>query len=46
MLGLGLSLSSFKTVRSNKITILHTNDAHHIDPFPADDLSQCDMGGV
>ncbi|WP_339919985.1 metallophosphatase [uncultured Flavobacterium sp.] len=47
MLGLGLSLSSFKTVEVTKITILHTNDVHsHIDPFPADDPRNTNMGGV
>jgi len=47
MLGLGLSLSSFKTVEVTKITILHTNDVHsHIDPFPADDPRNANMGGV
>lgn len=47
MLGLGLSLSGFKTVEVTKITILHTNDVHsHIDPFPADDPRNANMGGV
>ena len=47
MLGLGLSISSFKTVEVTKITILHTNDVHsHIDPFPADDPRNANMGGV
>jgi 5'-nucleotidase len=43
----GLSLSSFTTVESNHITILHTNDVHsHIDPFPADHPRNANMGGV
>ena len=47
MLGLGLSLSSFKTTELKKITILHTNDVHsHIDPFPADHPRNANMGGV
>jgi 5'-nucleotidase len=30
-----------------KLTILHTNDVHsHIDPFPADDPRNPNMGGV
>ncbi len=45
--GLGLSLSSFKSDAIKKITILHTNDVHsHIDPFPADDPRNANMGGV
>ena len=38
LLGLsGVSLSSFSTIDTKKITILHTNDTHsHIDPFPID----------
>lgn len=47
MVGLGLSLSSFKTVDIKHLTILHTNDVHsHIDPFPADDPRNANMGGV
>ncbi|MEE1898153.1 metallophosphatase [Flavobacterium rakeshii] len=43
----GLSLSSFTTAPAKKITILHTNDVHsHIDPFPADDPRNPNMGGV
>src|SRR5690606_16128680 len=43
----GLSLSSFTTEPAKKITILHTNDVHsHIDPFPADDPRNPNMGGV
>lgn len=42
----GLSLSSF-TNPVKKITILHTNDVHsHIDPFPADDPRNPNMGGI
>ena len=44
---LGLSLTSFTTPTIKKITILHTNDVHsHIDPFPADDPRNPNMGGV
>ncbi|NRS88367.1 5'-nucleotidase [Flavobacterium sp. 7E] len=47
IVGLGLSLSSFKTVDIKHLTILHTNDVHsHIDPFPADDPRNANMGGV
>jgi 5'-nucleotidase len=43
----GLSLSSFATLESKHITILHTNDVHsYIDPFPADDPRSPNMGGV
>jgi 5'-nucleotidase len=43
----GLSLSSFKPLNSKHITILHTNDVHsHIDPFPATDPRNPNMGGV
>ena len=46
MIGLGLSLSSFKS-NIKHITILHTNDVHsHIDPFPMDDPRNPNMGGV
>jgi len=46
MIGLGLSLSSFKS-NTKHITILHTNDVHsHIDPFPMDDPRNPNMGGV
>ncbi|MBC5839250.1 bifunctional metallophosphatase/5'-nucleotidase [Flavobacterium muglaense] len=41
------ALSSFKAAQVTKITILHTNDVHsHIDPFPADDPRNANMGGV
>ncbi|CAM3041768.1 5'-nucleotidase [Flavobacterium frigoris] len=47
VLGLGVSLSSFVSLNVKKITILHTNDVHsHIDPFPADDPRNPNMGGV
>ena len=47
LLSLGLSLNSFTTPGITKITILHTNDVHsHIDPFPADDPRNPNMGGV
>ena len=47
LLSLGLSLNSFTTSGITKITILHTNDVHsHIDPFPADDPRNPNMGGV
>lgn len=43
----GLSLSSFKPIEKKHITILHTNDVHsHIDPFPATDPRNPNMGGV
>lgn len=46
LLSLGLSLSSFKS-DIKQITILHTNDVHsHIDPFPANDPRNPNMGGV
>ena len=48
LLGLtGVSLSSFSTVTTKKITILHTNDVHsHIDPFPVDHPRNPNMGGA
>ena len=46
LLGLGLSLSSFKSDIKH-LTILHTNDVHsHIDPFPLDDPRNPNSGGV
>ncbi|RKS23352.1 5'-nucleotidase [Flavobacterium endophyticum] len=43
----GLSLSSFAPIDKKHITILHTNDVHsHIDPFPATDAKNPNMGGV
>ncbi|NGY37116.1 bifunctional metallophosphatase/5'-nucleotidase [Flavobacterium sp. XN-5] len=45
--GLGLSLSSFKSTDIKQLTILHTNDVHsYIDPFPADHPRNANMGGV
>ncbi len=42
-----LPLLSFTKPEIKKITILHTNDVHsHIDPFPADDPRNANMGGV
>lgn len=48
LLGLGgLSLSSFKTVNTKQLTVLHTNDVHsYIDPFPANHPRNPNMGGV
>lgn len=48
LLSLGcLSLSSFKTVNTKHLTILHTNDVHsYIDPFPANHPKNPNMGGV
>lgn len=48
LLGLsGVSLSSFSTIETKKITILHTNDTHsHIDPFPTDHPKNPNMGGA
>lgn len=46
-MGLGMSLSSFKSSTTKHITILHTNDVHsHIDPFPADHPRNPNMGGA
>jgi len=47
-LGIGsLSLQSFKSLTTKHITILHTNDVHsHIDPFPASDTRNANMGGA
>ncbi len=43
----GLSLSSFDSVTTKHLTILHTNDVHsHIDPFPATHPKNANMGGV
>ena len=48
LLGLGgLSMSSFKTVETKQLTVLHTNDVHsYIDPFPANHPKNPNMGGV
>ena len=43
----GFSLSSFSTIETKKITILHTNDTHsHIDPFEAQHPKYPNMGGI
>jgi 5'-nucleotidase len=43
----GMGLESFKDPEKQTITILHTNDVHsHIDPFPADDARNPNMGGA
>lgn len=43
----GLSLQSFSSSKTKKITILHTNDVHsHIDPFGPDDGRNSNKGGV
>lgn len=48
LLGLGgLSLSSFKTLNTKHLTVLHTNDVHsYIDPFPANHPKNPNLGGV
>ena len=48
LIGLGgLSLSSFASLNSKKITILHTNDVHsHIDPFGPNDARNPNKGGI
>ena len=47
LIGLGFSLESFNSPDIKKLTILHTNDVHsHIDPFPATDPRNPNMGGV
>jgi 5'-nucleotidase len=47
MVSISASLSSFNTNTVKHLTILHTNDVHsHIDPFPADDPRNANMGGV
>lgn len=47
-LGIGsLGLQSFKKPTTKHITILHTNDVHsHIEPFPASDSRNANMGGA
>ncbi|NND52594.1 MAG: bifunctional metallophosphatase/5'-nucleotidase [Flavobacteriaceae bacterium] len=43
----GLSMQSFSSKTSTKITILHTNDVHsHIDPFGPNDGRNANKGGV
>ena len=47
LVSISASLSSFNTNTIKHLTILHTNDVHsHIDPFPADDPRNANMGGV
>lgn len=48
LLGLGgLSLSSFKSLETKHLTVLHTNDVHsYIDPFPPTHPKNPNMGGV
>ncbi len=48
LLGLGgFSLSSFKSVNTKHLTVLHTNDVHsYIDPFPSNHPKNPNMGGV
>lgn len=42
-----IPLMSFTSSTTKHLTILHTNDVHsHIDPFPADDAKNPNMGGV
>jgi len=43
----GIGLSSFTTLGTKKITILHTNDVHsHINPFGPEDGRNANKGGV
>jgi 5'-nucleotidase len=43
----GLSLSSFNSLTTKQLTILHTNDVHsHIDSFPANHPKYANMGGI
>ena len=43
----GLSLTSFSSIETKHITILHTNDVHsYIDPFPANHPRNPNAGGV
>ena len=47
LIGLQGPLLSFVNAAPKKLTILHTNDVHsHIDPFPASDPKNANMGGV
>jgi 5'-nucleotidase len=47
LMGLGVSLSSFKSIAIQQLTVLHTNDVHScIDPFPADHPKNPNKGGV
>ncbi len=46
-LAIPVPLMSFASAKTKHITILHTNDVHsHIDPFPATDPKNPNMGGV
>ena len=47
-IGLGsFGLQSFKTSKTKRITILHTNDVHsHVDPFGPNDGRNANKGGV
>jgi 5'-nucleotidase len=43
----GLSLSSFSTLSTKHLTVLHTNDVHsYIDPFPENHPKNPNAGGV
>ena len=43
----GVSLSSFTTLNTKHLTILHTNDVHsYIDPFPPNHPKNPNGGGV
>ncbi|WNM18319.1 bifunctional metallophosphatase/5'-nucleotidase [Flavobacterium capsici] len=43
----GVTLSSFTTLNTKHLTILHTNDVHsYIDPFPANHPKNPNAGGV
>jgi 5'-nucleotidase len=47
LMGLGFSLSSYKSIAIKQLTVLHTNDVHsYIDPFPADHPKNPNKGGV
>src|SRR5690606_12289154 len=43
----GIGLSSFTTVKTKRITVLHTNDTHsHLDAFPPTDPKFANQGGA
>ena len=43
----GFTLSSFATLNTRHLTVLHTNDVHsYIDPFPANHTKNPNAGGV
>jgi 5'-nucleotidase len=47
LIGLSSPFYAFSPKGKKHITILHTNDVHsHVDPFPADDKRNANMGGV